>query len=181
MNVCKCSQRTLLGLLAALLLLPTLALSDGADRSPVERPLIQKLGPPMQPVMADPEDYTGFLRLFVVEPLSRWKASDSKNFYNGFLNLPLDSSIVLADGTRYHLRYYWTHTHSNIQENNIAVAATIVNNDWSINYSNPPSGASFYAFPVDAATFASAGETDSNKTAPGFTHTVWAEDGSTST
>ncbi|MBU8933713.1 MAG: hypothetical protein KOO62_06865 [candidate division Zixibacteria bacterium] len=175
MNACKCTQRTLLGLLVALLLLPTLALSGTPDPTPVERPLNYEFVMPQQSAKSDPGDYTGFIRLYVVEPESRFTTYGTK-YQNGFLNLPIDSSITLSDGSRHYRRYIWNHNLGGIQSDNIAVISTIVNDDPYTAYAKPPSSNPFVALYVDATAYAAAGETDSNKTTEGFTHTVFVEE-----
>ena len=131
---------------------------------------------------ADPGDYTGWVRLYVVEPTARWKDNNSKGYHFGFLDFALDSAIVLPDLSRYHRSLTWDASDagwSNVTEENIMVIAAIFNSEPHQAYSDPPSGNPFWAYYVDATAAAEAGHTDSNNTTPSSTHTVFVEEAST--
>jgi hypothetical protein len=171
---------TVCGGCVAVLLVWSLAFGTDLICPAGERPTVaSSVAPPAQ-VKADPEDYTGWIRLHVVEPTARWKDYNNQGYHFGFLDWALDSAIVLPDGSRYHRTKTWDASMagwSNVNENNIMVIATIFNSDPHQAYSDPPSGYPFTAYYVDAAAGANAGEVDSNNTTPSSTHTVFVEKG----
>ena len=157
----------------------------GAKASPIrEVSTVQpNVSSPMQ-MKADPDDYTGWVRLYVVEPIARWKDYNGKGYHFGFLDFALDSSIVLPDLSRYHQSLTWDASSagwSNVTEDNIMVIATIFNSESHQAYSDPPSGNPFWAYYVDATAAAEAGSVDSNNTTPSSTHTVFVEEATRST
>jgi len=129
----------------------------------------------------DPEDYIGWLRIFVVEPVSRWLDDQGNNYHYGFLDFALDSILILPDGSRSYTSFDWDASLSgfgDISSDNIMVVANMFNTTPHPAFSFPPSYNPFTAYYSDACAGAASGEVDSNKTAPGFTHTVLIEDGS---
>ncbi len=130
---------------------------------------------------ANPEDYIGWLRIFVVEPVSRWLDDQGQNYHYGFLDFALDSILILPDGSRSYTSFDWDASLSgfgDITGDNIMVVAAIFKTTPHQAYSFPPNFNPFTAYYSDAVASAANGEVDSNKTAPGFTHTVLVEDGS---
>ncbi|MFH2049415.1 MAG: hypothetical protein ABIJ12_08205 [bacterium] len=131
--------------------------------------------------ITNPEDYIGWIRIFVVEPVSRWLDDQGNNYHYGFLDFALDSILILPDGSRSYTSFDWDASLSgfgNISGSNIMVVATMFNNTPHQSYSFPPSYNPFTAYYSDACAAVVSGESDSNKTASGFTHTVLVEDGS---
>ncbi|MFQ6009319.1 MAG: hypothetical protein ACE5K8_10270, partial [Candidatus Zixiibacteriota bacterium] len=173
------TMATVWGVAVAVLLLGSLAF--GADVSPVpKRPSVQPYVSPPAPLKADPDDYTGWVRLYVVEPTARWKDNNNQGYHFGFLDFALDSAIVLPDGSRYHRSLTWdasTAGWTGVTEGNIMVIATIFNSqEYETGYSDPPYGSPFTAYYVDATAAAAVGEADSNNTTPSSTHTVFVEE-----
>ncbi len=130
---------------------------------------------------SDPEEYIGWLRIFVVETVSRWLDDQGNNYHYGFLDFALDSILILSDGSRSYASFDWDASLSgfgDITGSNIMVVATMFKAIPHQGYSFPPSYNPFTAYYCDAVAAAANGEVDSNITAPGFTHTVLVEDGS---
>ena len=130
---------------------------------------------------SDPEEYIGWLRIFVVEPVSRWLDDQGNNYHYGFLDFALDSILILPDGSRSYTSFDWDASLSrfgDIMDSNIMVVATMFKTTPHQGYSFPPSYNPFTAYYCDAVAAAANGEVDSNKTDPGFTHSVLVEDGS---
>ncbi len=125
-------------------------------------------------------DYNGELRLYVVEPTSRWNDNGGDPYHFGFLGYALDSAVLLSDTTSVDITVTWNGPGAGwqgITEDNIMVIAALFNSEAHQNYSRPPYENPFAAYYVDAAAGAAAGESDSNKTSAMTTHTVFLEEG----
>jgi len=131
-----------------------------------------------------PEDYTGWVRLFVTESTARWKDYNNNPYHFGFLDFALDSAITLPDQSRFHRVAYWDCTSagwSGVTENNVTVIAAVYNSEPHLAYSDPPTGAPFSAYYTDATAAAQPGTADSNNTDPSSSHTVFVLEASTTT
>jgi hypothetical protein len=125
-------------------------------------------------------DYNCFLRVYVVEPVSRWK--DNTNFYHfdfGFLGFAHDTTLSLA----YQETYQETKTFDSLTsgygftEDNIMAIAVLFNaDDYHTAYSDPPSGSSFTAYHVDAAAAATPGVPGYDTAYGVYTHTVFIDE-----
>ncbi len=180
MNLCKCTGLVVLVTFLALLM-TSVAFGDVVypiDRSLAPQKVENKLSEPVQPVLNSEgrQDYEAELRLYVVEPDSRWRADDNKIYFNGFLNFALDTYITMNSGDRN--RWSGSFTYSGLTGDNVKVIAVLTDpTPQATNYSNPPSGAPFIPYYADAACEAEAGFVDSNKTTGNSTHTVFVEEG----
>lgn len=163
--------------LAVLAVLIALALSVpawGVNFSPYQQHKDTKLEPNFM-VSGERDDYTGRLRLYMVQPVYVFKDHDGHPYEFGFLDFALDSAITLPDSTRYYRSVNW---HSNgISEDNIMVMAVVFTSEKVLSFADPPSGSPFWAYYSDAAAGAIPGMSDSNKTTPTSTHTVFVEEG----
>ena len=157
----------------------------GANVTPIrEMPTVQPNALPPVQLKADPGDYTGWVRLYVVEPAARWKDDNGNAYHFGFLDFALDSGIVLPNLSRYHRSLTWDASSagwSNVTEENVMVIAAIFNSEPHQAYSDPPSGNPFWAYYVDATAAAEPGSADSNNTTPSSTHTVFVEEATKTT
>lgn len=133
-------------------------------------------------------DYGGTVRVFVVEPTSRWWDSEGKSYDFGFLSFAVEQAISLPPGEKVDIQAIWdgndykynadSATFGDVTEDNIMVMAVVYNDDSVTAYSDPPSGYPFPAYYVDAAAAARPGETGYNTTTPSSTHTIFIEEGS---
>ena len=180
MNLCKCTGQVVLGILL-IMLLTSVAYGEvvySIDHSMVPHEVVNKPIEPVEPVLSSEgrQDYEGILRLYVVEPDSRTKAYDNKIYFNGFLNFALNTSITLSSGERQ--RWSGTFSYAGLSGNNVKVIAVMTDpTPQATNYSDPPSGAPFIPYYVDACCEAISGESDSNHTTEYSTHTVFVEEG----
>jgi hypothetical protein len=138
--------------------------------------------PPPQAVAKDAKaDYGGTVRVFVVEPTSRWSDSEAKPYDFGFLSFAVQQEISVPYGEKVDIQAIWNGNDfgfGDVTPDNIMVIAVIYNDDPVTAYSDPPSGYPFQAYYVDAAAAAGPGETGYNQTTPTSTHTVFIEEGS---
>lgn len=131
------------------------------------------------PLTASPNaDFSGSLRLYVVEPDSRWNDCDGYPYHNALLDIPLDTAIALTTGDRFVRSRIWDAPAAGytVTESNIMVIAVLFVDTFVTNYSNPPYQNPFPAFYADAAAYAVPGSCDSNNTTGNSTHTVFVEE-----
>ena len=125
-------------------------------------------------------NYNCWLRVFVVEPHSRW--TDNTGYYHydfGFLDFGLDTSLSLAYQESFESTRNWTCPTGlgSISEDNIMVIAVLFNKESSgVNYSDPPSGAAFNIYGADAAASATPGVPGYDTAYGNSTHTVFLEE-----
>jgi hypothetical protein len=153
-----------------------------------ERPdYIIKSSPPLPPSTVLPDVYTGTLRVYVTEIVSdRWHDSDGEPYENAFLAFAMERAVTLDvddtlswsvvwDGANYSSGH--GETFDDIDPDNIKVFAVVFNSAYYAGYSYPPSGYYFQVHETDASAFARPGQTGYNLIVPGFTHSVFIEDG----
>jgi hypothetical protein len=131
---------------------------------------------PSYPITA----YGGQLRVYIVEPVSRWDDYDGNPYHYGFLDLAIDEKLSIEFNDSYNKQVTWNAQqagYDNVEENNIMVIAAIFNPEGKIKYSYPPNSYPFIAHFVDAAAAATPGTTGENTVTENFTHTVFVEEG----
>jgi len=124
------------------------------------------------------DTYSGHLRIYVVEPSSRWDNFDRDPYHFGFLDFAFDDTLSLRFQETFTDSITWDGSNfNNLKEDNIMVMAAVFNQEINTGYSDPPSGNPFDAHYVDAAAAAKPGETGTNTVNEDFTHTVFVEEG----
>lgn len=124
--------------------------------------------------------YEGHLRIYIVEPESRWNNYDGEPYHYGFLDFAYNDGLSIAYQDTYEDTIAWDPVQegfSDVSEDNIMVVAAIFNPEIKIGYSEPPFQGDFETHYVDAATGVKPGETNSNVVQENFTHTVFVEEG----
>lgn len=116
--------------------------------------------------------YTGRLRVYVVEPVSRWNMYNGQPYHFGFLGFAVNEQISIED--TYQKSVTWA---GDISESNAMVMAVVFNSEPHQGYAHPPSGHPFTAYYTDATAAATPGNTGYNTVTTGFTHTVFVEEG----
>lgn len=125
-------------------------------------------------------NYDGTLRVFVVEPLSRWRDSENRQYDFGFLSFAVEQAISVPYTEKLDVQAVWNgapYGFGDVTEGNIMVMAVVYGDDPHQAYSDPPTGAPFWAYYVDAAAGATPGHTGFNTTTPTSTHTMFIEEG----
>lgn len=124
--------------------------------------------------------YNGQLRVYIVEPISRWYNADNEPYHFGFLDFAVDEELSIEVQDTYTKQVTWDASeagYSQISENNIMAIATVFNPLKNKGYSYSPNKNPFDAYYVDAAAGAEPGETGENTVNEDFTHTVFCEEG----
>jgi len=125
-------------------------------------------------VNLEEEKYNGHLRVYIVEPDSRWIMENGDPYHYSFLDFAVDEEISIEEN--FNKNTTWNpKLVDGIDEENIMVIAAIFNSTphKRFAYVNHP----FDAYFVDAAAGAIPDSIGYNKVANEFTHTVFAEEG----
>ncbi|TFH65290.1 MAG: hypothetical protein E4G91_03035 [Candidatus Zixiibacteriota bacterium] len=117
--------------------------------------------------------YKGNLRLFVAQPVSRFRNDLGEPHLHGVLGIPLDIQITLNFPDT--LRGDITYNDTGMYANNIEVIGAVYEFAVHTNYSHPPSGNPFNAHWVDAATVGIPGLPGVDEATLPYTHTVLVE------
>ncbi len=132
------------------------------------------------PALAQHPPYNAHIRIFLVEPLSRWLDYNFGNYHMGTIDIAYDTAITIDNQVSLDRTINWNGAalgFGDIQQNNIMAIAVIYSGDYTTKYSDPPLGSPFLAHFVDAAAAATPDSQWNNSTNGGFTHTVFAEIG----
>ncbi len=130
------------------------------------------------PLSVPAADYTGTVRIFMVEPVSQWTDGNGDPYGFGFLDFALESEIDLKDYDVYEQTVVWNASlagFENLSESNIMAMVAVFNSDSVETDALPGYEYMFWAHFVDAAAAARPGEIGLNSTDSSFTHTVWVE------
>lgn len=117
--------------------------------------------------------YTGRLRVYVVEPVSRWNNYNQKPYHFGFLDFAFNENISLESQVTLKKSITWD---GDATESNIMVIAVVSNSHQNQGYANPPRGYPFIAYYTDATAAAKPGHIGYNSVTTNFTHTVFIEE-----
>jgi thiol-disulfide isomerase/thioredoxin len=117
--------------------------------------------------------YTGRLRVYVVEPVSRWNMMNQEPYHFGFLGFAFNEDISIEFGDTLHKSITWD---KGVTDTNVMVIAVVFNSEEHDGYADPPSGKPFSAYYADATAAATPGNTGYNTVTTEFTHTVFVEE-----
>jgi hypothetical protein len=126
--------------------------------------------------------WVGTIRVYLVEPVSRWVDDIGYEFENALIDFPLVNNVNLEDGTMRYLTAQWNVSEApyfqpqTIFEDNIMAIGVAFNVQEVPTPASPPSGDWFNARYADASALATPGYPGRNETTGGFTHTVFIEE-----
>lgn len=123
--------------------------------------------------------YQGTLRIYMSEPVSRYRDYNNARYEFGFLDFAAVQGLAIADGEVYTHEVTWDASVSGftgVDPDNIIAQVAVFNPTPYTAYSNPPSGAPFFAYWTDAAAEATPGVPGQNVENQDFTHTVFVEE-----
>jgi len=118
--------------------------------------------------------YNGKLRIYITEISSRTDMYNGEPYHFALIDIPHTETLSLDYLETYNLSLNWE---GNIGPDNLMIMAAVFNPEAIINYANPPLGAPFDAYSVDAATGTKPDSSNSNTVTEDFTHTVFIEEG----
>ena len=124
--------------------------------------------------------YEGYLRIYVVEPESRWDNFDGEPYHYGFLGYAFNQTISIDYQETYTNNIIWNGNqegYSDVEEENIMVIAAIFNPEISKAYARPPTSGKFETHFTDAVAGVKPGEIKSNIVNENYTHSVLVEEG----
>jgi hypothetical protein len=125
------------------------------------------------------------LKVYVVEPVSRYRDNAGHNYEFGFLDFAIDTALNLEYQVPFNKTVSWDPALNGIDDpiysDNIKVIAVIFNHmegfpQYSYIVPGYPLGDPFTAYHADACAAAEPGETGYNEVAGGYTHTVFLEE-----
>jgi hypothetical protein len=123
--------------------------------------------------------YSGTIRVFLVEPMSRWIDADREFYRNGFLDFPLISNFNLEEGQTVYLTATWDATATSFLEifpENIEAIGVVFRSTTVLTDASPGDGYWFQARYADAAAAATPGMVGHNEVTPPYTHPVFIEE-----
>ncbi|MEZ5359320.1 MAG: hypothetical protein R3F48_10880 [Candidatus Zixiibacteriota bacterium] len=127
-------------------------------------------------------DYSGHVRVYIIEPESRYYDYDFYNYENGFLDFAIDQSVTIPYQDSVVITQVWDGIAAgfgDVTEDNIAAIAAVCNSTGHPSNADPwDETAPFTAYYNDASAYAEAGATGYDVAEGGFTHTVLLEEGS---
>jgi hypothetical protein len=121
--------------------------------------------------------FTGTLRVYVAEPVSRWNHNDGQPYDHGFLNYGYFRQFTVVDGAVYEDEVTWTSSTYALSAGNIEIIAVVFDTTWNQGDADPPNGAYFDAYYAVATALATPSQIGQNSTSGGYTHTVFVEEG----
>lgn len=129
--------------------------------------------------------YACNLKIYVVEPVSRYRDYQGHNYEMGFLDFAYDTSLNLDYQVPFSRSLSWdpaANGVSSITENNIMVIAVLFNHleGFPKIMTDGETNVPFTAYYSDACAAALPGETGYNEAGGGYTHTVFLEEGTQS-
>lgn len=134
-------------------------------------------------VSGDRDAYQGFLRIYIVEPVSRYRDYTNKNYRFGFLDFAVNQAISLNDGQMLSDTVIWNvGSIGAVSQTNIQATAVVSNAEGHAAFSSPGDGTfPFTAHWVDAAAASTPGIVGIDDPSGGYTHTVFLEEATAST
>ncbi len=121
--------------------------------------------------------YNGYLRVYIVEPVSRYLDYEGRQYQYGFLGFAVNQAISVNDGQIYSDTVIWTAgSFAPLSDHNIMAVGVVLESTGHTAYSNPPSGYPFTAHYVDATAASTPGVRDTDEPTAPYTHTVFVEE-----
>lgn len=173
-----------LRLSTAVLILTLIAVSAFADQAqdnlacPAEQPVILPEGTNIALSESDRAAYTGTLRIYIVEPTSRWYAYDNRKYEMGFLEFATVEPLNLATDEVYQNTYYWSGATNGwlVYDTNIMAIAVVFTSQGQTADAYPPNGYFFTAYYADAAAGAEPDQIAESYVGGSWTHSAFVEE-----
>jgi hypothetical protein len=124
------------------------------------------------------EDYTGTLRIYIVEPTSRYTDGLGTPYHFGFLDFALETDLDIKDLGSYEQVVSFDPAalgFSGTSSGNMMAIAVIMNSDYVLRDAFPGFEYWFHAHFVDAVATTTPGLAGNSTPTTGFTHKVFVE------
>jgi hypothetical protein len=167
----KIKKRKILMIIGTLILLIMLISSNGIALEKVKEKYNSYITNPYGTTEEIP--YNGHLRIYIVEPESRWEDYTGVPYHFGFIDYAFDNTISINYLETYEDTIFWS---GDVTEDNVQVIAALFNSQPNLGFSNPPENKPFEAYGVDASATATPGNIGYNTVTEEFTHTVFIEE-----
>ncbi len=175
-NMKKVNNLWLVGIvLCSLVGTSVLPLVLATDNQPNQTSIVSIDSEPTVKTMNAP--YTGRLRVYVAEPVSRWNMYNGQPYHFGFLGFAANEAVSSDPQDTFQISITWN---GDVTEQNAIVMAVVYNSESHQGYAHPPSGNPFTAYYTDATAAATPGNTGYNEVTEDFTHTVFVEEATAS-
>jgi hypothetical protein len=169
-------------LIAGLLLLCTTVPAGDLQytlHKPANPSKVVEAAAPANPAAGPEELYEGRIRVYLVEPYSRWQDLYGGFYSNAVLDVPIQEAIALNDGEIEYFTATWDVAITDwgmITHDNIMAVAAVSKSSAQYKDASPPEGYYFNSHVVDICAEARPGVVGWHETAPGFSHRVFIEE-----
>ena len=161
------------------------AVGENAASTPINRSAYTLEESTTSPaVAASPRgSYHGTLRIYIEEPVSRYRDFTNKNYHFGFLGFAVNQEVSINDGEVLTDTVIWNvGSIGAVAQNNIEAIAVLTNAEGHAAYSSPSDNTfPFTAHYVDAAASSLPGIVGIDDASGSYTHTVFLEEATAST
>ena len=133
-----------------------------------------------QSLGTDAHYFDCLVRVFVVEPVSRYDDNVNFDFQFGLLDIALDQAVTLENENPYTNSFVWDGSAAgfgDITEGNVMVIAVVSTADSYTGYFDPPVNGPFDVHDVQATAAAYPGGTGTEDASGSYTHTVFLIEG----
>ena len=125
------------------------------------------------------DPYIGSLKIYMVEPESRYYDDSSHAYENGFLGYATYIDINVEYGTTWESVFNWDSQNAGfdyVTEDNIRAISVLFEDEYFLGDANPPNSYWFIGYRTEATAGAAPGNYGQNKRDGSFTHTVFLEE-----
>ncbi len=175
---------TLVLMLALICLIVAPVSGETAPSTLIQRPAIG-LGQAVTPevVSSNRDTFHGFLRIYIEEPVSRYRDYTNKNYNFGFLGFAVNQAISIDDGQVLSDTVIWNvGSIGAVSQTNIEAIAVVSTAEGVPAYSSPSDNTfPFTAYYAQAAAASRPGVVGIDKPTGSYTHTVFLEEATQST
>lgn len=167
---------------ASVVILASNVLSESISVTKVDKHTSYQAASPSPALNQDPKAYQGMLKVYIVEPISRWTDYNDTTYYNGFLDFAIDTSFTIPDDATFSKTVVWDAAaagYPDVTEYNLKAIAVLFNMSQSYPASADTAGgtgAPFDAYYVDAVAAATVEQQWPNVVSGNYTHSVFIDE-----
>lgn len=163
-----------------ILLCAVTASADSGDFTLVnQQPKVLTDKPQSDHSMAASTVYTGIIKVYMTETISRWRDHNNSKYAYGFMDFAFIHEVSVNDGAIFDTTVIWNATsagYGDLAETNVTVMTAVFDTTGYLQDAYPGHYYWFLAHNTDAAASAHPGYPGRNYTGPDYTHTVLLEE-----